>query len=473
MENSKPEHLDLSDDTINFENIKIFEYNSTLLGSNTVPFSFNKTETNKTRFNFNNLPENFITFDKINSKLSINTIYDNVWICLEDVSTKIKLFSNMKLRIGNILEGPEINIIIENDKIYFYSKSLANKLLDVKDQMDNDNNTLLFESNGTKIEIGRGNLNTLDGYEKCKLIIPELISKTISRCHAIIVYENNNWYLKQHPANPELDNFRERSTWLLLQQNINYLIGIGKKKDNHVALLIDDIPILVGYGYEPITTVFNEVKITNEYYLSIVKKRQISIDELNLDMLDVKIIISNPISGNLICEFNAKINCSINYIKNQIELIKKILPCQQKIIYGTTELFSDYKLNDHIPDFDNELNLSLVINQNPNYIHHYNLLEKNFDYIKKIPQQYLQDRNFIGLIVNLDGHALAYSSDLHKNDKYLVLSAIKKTPSSIIHASIDLLNDLDLWKEVFKLDKTCIVYAPRKIQCEIKKIRFY
>jgi len=410
--------IQLTDNTIEFQSLTIINQNGKDIGNNPVPFSFNKTEEQRKRINFLNLPNNFLSFKKYESQLAINTLISKVYICIEDIDDKFKLRSDMTLRIGHMTKGPELYIIINNSKIFIHQKG-----------------RLIFESNGKNIEIGRGEILNIEGYEKFDVLIQDCPIKTISRKHAIIVFEDNNWYLKSHPLQPKLDIARERSTWLLLQPNINYLVANGIR-DNKIGILMDNIPILIQYE----DTIINN--------LESVENTDTDTDTDHNNSL-IKIIINNAVSNNNICNFNINKNSLIHDVKYQIELFKNIRVYNQKILLDDRELFSEYYLNDIVND-KNELILHLAINNLSNYCKWIELIQINFEEIKNVPKDLFNNRNFLGMLIKFNGKSLEYANNEFRDDKDLVLMAIKTNPESYAFASHRLKNDVDVLKQLIK-----------------------
>lgn len=212
----------LTDSTIDLSSITLFDRNGRKVGDYNLPRIFRG-----------------ISFRINNRKLSVSSSQTS-WICIEDIDDNFLLQDRMKLRFGHMTRGPEIVIRIMNNIIEFFHNDVS-----------------IYRSRGNKIEVGRGADSYVEGYEKFKLPVEQAILKTISRRHATIIYENNNWYYKNHPLQTETDIARERSTWLYLNRNIEYLISKGVR-DNKIAIQIDNEPFLIQLNEQNIYVIYIE-----------------------------------------------------------------------------------------------------------------------------------------------------------------------------------------------------------------------
>ena len=219
--------INLTDSTISINTITLFDKNGRKVGDYDLPKTFRS-----------------ILFGINNRKLSVSSSQTS-WICIEDIDDNFLLQDRMKLRFGHMTRGPEIMIRIINNIIYFFH-----------------NGVLIYRSRGNKIEVGRGADSYVEGYEKFRLPVEPEILKTISRKHGIIIYENNNWYYRNHPLQLEPDISRCASTWLYLNRNVEYLISRGVR-DLKIGILIDNEPFLIKLNEQKIYVIY----IDNNLYI--------------------------------------------------------------------------------------------------------------------------------------------------------------------------------------------------------------
>lgn len=405
--------IHLTNNTHEFESINLYNIKGSIIGNNNIPFSLNNTTDQQNKIIFPRFPDNFLSMRKENSKLVIRSLIDNVFLCVEDIDEKFKLMSYMTFRIGHMTKGPEIFIIINKNKIFIHQKG-----------------NVIFESKKNYIEIGRNDELNLQDYEKFRVNVQDIPSKCISRKHAIIVFEDDNWYLKTHPLQKEPDLIKDKSTWLLLEPNTDYFTGKGIRNDK-IGLIIKDSAYLIDLSNQinPIINPDNNVIIKDYIKLNILNKK------------------TNIVEFNL----NIDKNCLIDDIKFQIELFNRHFKINnQKLFFNNVELFNYFNISDYILNNENELTLQLVIDKSINYDKWTALIEKNFEQIKNVPKDLFNNRNFLVSIIKYNESCLEYASDEIKDDKSFILFVISIQPKSIIYASTRLQNDIDILKQFIK-----------------------
>lgn len=104
-----------------------------------------------------------------------------------------------------------------------------------------------------------------------------------------------------------------------------------------------------------------------------------------------------------------------------------------------------------------------------NYI--LNQVVHDFEMVEFIDSQLLQDREFMMKVLQINGMTLQYVSKELKNDKLLVMTAVKNSSGfALKYASKKLRADREIVYEAVKHWRSPLKYASKELQDEINRI---
>lgn len=136
---------------------------------------------------------------------------NQVFVCLEDISSQLPLQDGMALRLADIKEGPEFQVTLKGEEL----------------QMTHGCETWSCTKD---FEVGRGHTKT-PGLERLHVQNKYISSKG----HGAFRCREGKWYLVQHPARAEGDEKRMHSTWLTLSCRKAYMLP-GGARDSKIAV---------------------------------------------------------------------------------------------------------------------------------------------------------------------------------------------------------------------------------------------
>jgi hypothetical protein len=358
------------------------------------------------------------------------------FVCMEDVNPVFHIAKEMEWIIGHMSKGPMIKVRPGPDGSLVISQK-------------NVETTFV----GGRVEIGRGAEVRLHGCQHYKIDVTEDILKTISRKHALLERRDEGWVLCSHPLNPSaLDLVRERSTWMKLDANTDYPIPTGAR-DGSVAVIFRNI--------SPEVSCF-PVLVKGCYSAKSIQSIQSTC---------TKATIRSALSGEALCSLQInslwKGGDLISFVSKELQAP----PAQISLLVEGVPIYADASLaavigEDAFSTADDGdeggVSISLVRKQDPVAVEIYNKIEtQGPSALSLAPEELLADRAFMGMVVVLHGHAIAYASDALLRDRTLQLSALATTPSAIHHFAH--MTTVDVWKYALGKDKSLAVYAPRAI----------